>query len=132
VLPGLPSGLSYRASGGLLAGVPGGWASSLVHYALYGPRDTIDREIIVPNLLYCSNFSYYCPPTWLRRGWQSRLLPTEVRRHPFDPSNLPWAVSQCPFDPYRAGAKVYRAYQAGGRPAPQTTRPICDDKVKPR
>jgi hypothetical protein len=36
-------------------------------------------------------------------------------------SDLPWAVSQCPFDPYRAGAKVYRAYRAGRRPAPQTT-----------
>jgi hypothetical protein len=47
----------------------------------------------------------------------------EVRRRPFDPSNLPWAVSQCPFDPYRAGAKVYRAYRAGQRPAPQTTLP---------
>jgi hypothetical protein len=45
----------------------------------------------------------------------------EVRRRPFDPSNLPWAVSQCPFDPYRAGAKVYRAYRTGGQPAPQTT-----------
>jgi hypothetical protein len=45
----------------------------------------------------------------------------EVRRRSFDPSNLPWAVSQCPFDPYRAGAKVYRAYRTGGRPAPQTT-----------
>jgi hypothetical protein len=47
----------------------------------------------------------------------------EVRRRQFDPSNLPLAVSQCPFDPYRAGAKVYRAYWAGGRPAPQTTLP---------
>jgi hypothetical protein len=45
----------------------------------------------------------------------------EVRRRLFDPSNLPWAVSQCPFDPYWAGAKVYRAYQAGRRPAPQIT-----------
>jgi hypothetical protein len=26
------------------------------------------------------------------------------------------AVSQRPFDPYRAGVKVYRAYRAGGRP----------------
>jgi hypothetical protein len=31
------SGLSYRVSGGLLAGVPGGRAGSLVHYALYEP-----------------------------------------------------------------------------------------------
>jgi hypothetical protein len=31
------------------------------------------------------------------------------------------AASQRPFDPYQAGAKVYRAYRAGGRPAPQTT-----------
>jgi hypothetical protein len=45
-----------------------------------------------------------------------RWLSTEVRRRPFDPSNLPWTVSQCPFDPYQAGAKVYRAYWAGGRP----------------
>jgi hypothetical protein len=51
-----------------------------------------------------------------------------VRRRPFDPSNLSWVVSQCPFDPYQAGAKVYWAYQAGRRaggpdrqPAPQTT-----------
>jgi hypothetical protein len=47
----------------------------------------------------------------------------EVRRRPFDPSNLPWAVSQCPFDPYGAGAKVYRAYWTGKRLAPQTTLP---------
>jgi hypothetical protein len=32
------------------------------------------------------------------------------------------AANQSPFDPYRAGAKVYRAYRpGGGRPAPQTT-----------
>jgi hypothetical protein len=31
------------------------------------------------------------------------------------------AASQRPFDPYQAGAKVYRAYRAGGRPIPQTT-----------
>jgi hypothetical protein len=31
------AGLSYRASGGLLAGVPGGQAGGLVHYALYEP-----------------------------------------------------------------------------------------------
>jgi hypothetical protein len=30
-------------------------------------------------------------------------------------------VSQCPFDLYWAGMKVYRAYWTGGRPAPQTT-----------
>jgi hypothetical protein len=32
-----------------------------------------------------------------------------VRRRPFDPSNLPWAVSQCLFNPYWAGTKVYWA-----------------------
>jgi hypothetical protein len=31
------------------------------------------------------------------------------------------AVSQRLFDPYQGGAEVYRAYRAGGRPAPQTT-----------
>jgi hypothetical protein len=45
----------------------------------------------------------------------------EERRRLFDPSNLPWVVNQCPFDPYRAGTKVYQAYRVGGRPAPQTT-----------
>jgi hypothetical protein len=54
----------------------------------------------------------------------------EVRRHLFDPSNLPWVVSQCPFDPYRAGAKVYRARAGAARapppppPPPPPARPI--------
>jgi hypothetical protein len=92
-------------------GVPSGRPCAL--YLIWTRGGIVDREITVPNLLYCSNFSYYCPPTWSRGGWQSRWLPTEVRRRLFDPSNLPWVVSQCPFDPYRAGAKVYRA---GGPP----------------
>jgi hypothetical protein len=53
-----------------------------------------------------------------------RWLPTEVRQRPFDPSDFPWAVSQCPFDPYRADAKVYWAYRAGGWSALQTTLPL--------
>jgi hypothetical protein len=52
-----------------------------------------------------------------------RWLSTEVHWRPFDPSNLPWAVSQCPFDPYRAGAKVYWTYWAGGRAARPTDNP---------
>jgi hypothetical protein len=47
----------------------------------------------------------------------------EVCQCPFDPSDLPWAVSQCLFDPYRAGTKVYRAYQAGRRAARPTDNP---------
>ena len=43
----------------------------------------------------------------------------EVRWRLFNPLDLPWAVSQCPFDPYQAGAKVYQAYRASGR----ATRP---------
>jgi hypothetical protein len=38
------------------------------------------------------------------------------------------AVSQRPFDPYQAGAEVYRAYRAGGRPgraARPTDNPGC-------
>jgi hypothetical protein len=42
----------------------------------------------------------------------------EVRWCPFDPLDLPWAVSQRPFDPYQAGVKVYQAYRAGGQPDP--------------
>jgi hypothetical protein len=89
-------------------------------------RGTVDREITVPNLLYCSNFSYYLPPTWSRGGWQSEVAAHGSVPAPVWSLYLPWAVSQCPFDPYRAGAKVYRAYQAGGRPAPQTTLLLLD------
>jgi hypothetical protein len=35
--PMIQSGLSYRASGGLLTSEPGGRAGSLVYYALYEP-----------------------------------------------------------------------------------------------
>jgi hypothetical protein len=38
------AGLSYRASGGLLAGVPGGQAGGLVHYALYEPGGVLLTE----------------------------------------------------------------------------------------
>jgi hypothetical protein len=37
-------------------------------------QGTVDREITVPNLLYCSNFSYYFPPTWSRGRWQSEVV----------------------------------------------------------
>jgi hypothetical protein len=79
-------------------------------------RVTVDREITIPNLLYCNNFSYCFPPTWLRGGWQSEVAADGSVPAPVWPFYLPWAVSQCPFDPYRVGAKVYRAYRAGGRP----------------
>jgi hypothetical protein len=79
-------------------------------------RGTVDRGITVPNLLYCSNFSYYFPPTWSRGGWQFEVAAYGSVPAPVWPFYLPWTVGQCPFDPYRAGAKVYRAYRAGGRP----------------
>jgi hypothetical protein len=40
------------------------------------------------------------------------------------------AASQRPFDPYRAGAKVYRAYRAGGRPG-QAARPTDNPDTGP-
>jgi hypothetical protein len=52
-----------------------------------------------------------------------RWLSTEVCRRPFDPSDLPWIVSQRLFDPYRVGTKVYPAYQMGGRAARLTDNP---------
>jgi hypothetical protein len=52
-----------------------------------------------------------------------RWLSMEVRRRPFDPLDLPWAVNQHPFDPYRAGVKVYQAYRAGGWAAHPTDNP---------
>ena len=85
---------------------------------LIWPRwDTVDREIIIPNLLYYNNFSYYCLPTWSCGGWQSRWLPTEVHWRPFDPSNLPCAVNKCPFNSWHEGLLGI----SGRRPAPQTT-----------
>ena len=115
--------LSYWASGGLLVGVPGGRAGRrpCPLRLIWTRRSTVHKEITIPNLLYCSNFSYYCPPTWSRGGWQSRWLPTKVCQCLFDTSNLPLVVNQCPFDPYQASVKVYQAYRAGRQPAPQTT-----------
>jgi hypothetical protein len=60
-----------------------------------------------------------------RGGWQSRWLPTEVRRRPFNPSNLPWIVSQCPFDPYRADGKGLLGI-SGGRVAYPTENPAAN------
>jgi hypothetical protein len=85
--------------------------------------------------IYCSNFSYYFPSTWSRGGWQS-----EVAAHGSVPAlvwpfYLPWVVGQCPFDPYQAGVKVYRAYWAGGRPrraARPTDNPGADAAVLPQ
>ena len=48
-----------------------------------------------------------------------RWLSMEVRWRPFDPLDLPWAVSQYSFDPYWAGAKVYLAYWVGSPPHKQ-------------
>jgi hypothetical protein len=45
-----------------------------------------------------------------------RWLSTEVHRRPFDPSDLPWTVSQRPFDPYRLGTQVYRVGGQAARP----------------
>jgi hypothetical protein len=67
--------LSYWAFGGLLAGVLGGRAAlSITPYMnRAGPRVTVDKEITVPNLFYCSNFSYCCPPMWSRGSWKSEV-----------------------------------------------------------
>jgi hypothetical protein len=119
------SGLSYRASGGLLAGEPGGRPCPL--RLIWTGRGTVHREITVPNLLYCSNFSYYFPPTWSRGGWQFEVSANGSVTVPVWPFYLPWAVSQCPFDPYRAArrsiGRIGQADGLGGRPAPQTTLP---------
>jgi hypothetical protein len=54
--------------------IPGGRAGGPVHYALYEPGEgTVDKEITIPNLLYCSNFSYCCPPMWSCGDWQSEV-----------------------------------------------------------
>jgi hypothetical protein len=97
----------------------GGWPYPL--RLIWTGRGTVDREITVPNLVYCSNFSYYFPPTWSCGGWQSEMVAYESGPVLGWPSKFTMGVSQCPFDLYQAGAKVYRAYRAGGRPAPQTT-----------
>ena len=42
-------------------------------------QDTVNREIIVPNLLYYNNFSYCCPPTWQLAVWGG--CPQKCVRH---------------------------------------------------
>jgi hypothetical protein len=60
----LSSGLSYRASGGLLAG-----RRPCPLCLIWTGRGTVDGEITIPNLLYCGNFSYYWQPTWHWTIW---------------------------------------------------------------
>ena len=81
----------------------------------------VGKEITVPNLLYCSNFSYCFLSTWSRGGWQYKVAihesaPTLVWSFKFTmggQSTLVWLVM--------TGMKVYWVYRAGGQPAPQTT-----------
>ena len=103
--------LSYRVFGDLLAGKLDGRAGAPIHYALYEPGEIL----LVEKLLFQI---YITVETFLtiscQRGHMEdgslRWLSTEVYQCPFDPSNLSWVVNQCSFDPYQAGAKVYRAY----------------------
>jgi hypothetical protein len=53
-------GLSYWASGGLWAG---GWAAVSIMPCM-NQAGYCKKKITVQNLLYCSNFSYYCRSTW--------------------------------------------------------------------
>jgi hypothetical protein len=66
----LCAGLSYWASGGLLAGVPSGRPYPL--RLIWTKRGTVDREITIPNLLYCNNFFLLLPAdmvTWRMAVW---------------------------------------------------------------
>ena len=62
-------GLSYQASKGLLAG-----ERPCPLCLIWTGQGIVNKEIIVPNLLYYSTFSYYFLLMWSRRGWQFEVV----------------------------------------------------------
>ena len=72
-------------------------------------RGTIDREIIVPNLLYCSNFSYYFLPIWSRAGWQFEVAAHRSVPAPVWPFKFTMGNQSMPIWSLSGGTKVYRA-----------------------
>jgi hypothetical protein len=100
----------------LFGGRTGRAALSITPYMNWG--GIIDREITIPNLLYCNNFSYYCPSTWSCGGWQSRWRPWKC------------AGARLTLQIYHGQSvnarltligRVQRSIGHIGRPAPQTT-----------
>jgi hypothetical protein len=63
--------LSYWAFGDHRAGVLGGRAGGRSYPLLlvWIGRDTVEREITIRNLFYCTNFSYCCWATWRWTVW---------------------------------------------------------------
>jgi hypothetical protein len=73
---------------------------------------TIDKEIIVANLLYYSNFSYYCPPTWSRGGWQSEVAVYRSASTPIWPFKFTMGGQSTPFWPLSGGREGLSGRQA--------------------
>jgi hypothetical protein len=116
------SGLSYRASRGLLAGEPGGRPCPL--RLIWIGRGTVDREITVPNLLYCINFSYYFLPTWSCGGWQSEVVAHESAPAPVWPFRFTMDSQSMPVWPLSGGHEGLSGV-LGGRAARSTDNSEC-------
>jgi hypothetical protein len=85
-------------------------------------RGIVDREITVPNLLYCSNFSYYFPPMWSCGRWQSEVGAHGSVPAPVWPFRFTMGGQSMPVWPLSGGREGLssvsggRAAQAGGPP----------------
>jgi hypothetical protein len=82
----------------------------------------VDREIIVPNLLYYSNFSYYCPSTWSRGGWQSEMAVHGSTSAPVWPFKFTMGGQSTPFWPLSGGREGLSGV-SGGRAIRPTNNP---------
>jgi hypothetical protein len=82
-------------------------------------RGIIDRETTIPNLLYCSNFSYGCPLTWSHGDWKSEVAVHRSASAPVWPFRFTMDGQSTPVWPLSVGHAGLSRRRAGGPPHKQ-------------